>query len=105
MQAEDGSSIQDPADEGLQNGEDYFRRVEADQVGPDPFVWPDKTNVDVAAVVRNAYARVDNLHDDVQRGEDMLGPDPELEEDVPTHSPDFDELVRESTKPYMKGAN
>jgi len=40
VRIEDGHSIQGPTIEGLEEGENYFQGLEADERGPQEFIWP-----------------------------------------------------------------
>ena len=81
VQTEDGQSIGDPTDEGMEADEDYFQGVQADERGADEFVWPQRTTVDVVGAVQDAYARVYDLHNGAQQPGQI--PQPEMEpEDI-----------------------
>lgn len=103
VQTEDGQSIGDPTDEGMEANENYFQGVEADERGADEFVWPERTIVDVVGAVQDAYARVDDLHNVAQQPRQNAQPEMEPEDDYEIYGPDYEELVRDSNEPIYEG--
>lgn len=93
VQAEDGQSIRDPTDEGLQEGEDYFQGMEDDCRGPHEFVWLERTTIDIDAAVQDAFTRADHLHDEMQQRQGCEEEHMEAEEDCEMFGKEYEELI------------
>lgn len=69
------------------------------------FVWPRRTQVEVEEMVRDAFARADDIHHDVERdpGSPVNNPIEDLEQNVDMEVGNMEELLQESTQPLYEG--
>ena len=90
----DGRNVRGPA-RNLDREEELYRRTELDE-GEPVFTWPERTNVDVEGMARDAFTRIDDIHSDIMNedGQPFGNVGNILEEDE-ENEVDMETLLRE----------
>lgn len=103
MQTVDGRHVRGPARYAERHEEMYHHQRRAD--GEEGFTWPSRTPMDVENMARDAFARVDDIQNDVLNDEGQaLLDSSDLEGEEEYNEENLAYLIGESTQPMFEGS-
>jgi len=106
FQTVDGQNVQRPVRQRDREGERYREPQPEDMEGG--FTWPERATVDVENMARDAFTRVDDIHNEFVN-EDGQAPinidNNNLEVDDELNEENLEDLVRESTERVYEGSD
>lgn len=107
LQTVDGVHVQVPHEAPNREGE-YYRNEDSENVAGE-FTWPNRTTVDIDGMVRDAFMRFDDIHNDILNDEQFVHvPNIDMNEEGDANlNTEFnvESLLRDSREKIFEGSN
>lgn len=98
-----GRNVRGPATRPARD-EEAYRHIEDAREGGG-FTWPERDTIDFERMARDAFARVDNIHDDIMNNADgYAGTGDSGEDEEEDNEVDVEYLLREANTKVFDGS-
>ena len=99
----DGQNVRGPQ-QRQNREEEAYRQSSADRE-EGAFTWPGRDTINVESMARDAFARIDEIHDHIINEDGQAAQDPEnIDEENRMNDSDIENLLRQSTEKVFEGS-